>query len=234
MVKKLVILILVAFPGLSLTAQNLETGLLGGVSYYNGDLNPGVPYNKVKPVYGFLGRYSKGTRWAFTANFITGTYASDTRYARASHVTESIFEKSISSISVVAEFNFYDYFTGSQKDYVTPYIFAGFGVFGTADAIGFTERLAFNRMNFPFGVGFKYSISERIGFSAEWRMNKAFADDLDNVFRTPEASPSNYNTLPYDDKGTNDWFNFTTIALTYKFNLSKKHSCNNFDNQQYY
>lgn len=227
MVKKIFFILLVSLPFMGVNAQNLETGVLGGVSYYNGDLNPGIPYNKVKPVYGFMARYSKGTRWAFTANFTTGSYASDTRYSRNLNVPSTLFQRSISSLSVVAEFNFFDYFTGSQKDYVTPYIFGGFGVFGTANALGFTESLAFNRMNFPFGMGFKYSISERLGFSAEWRMNKAFADDLDNVFTDP-ALP------PFDDLGTNDWFSFTTIALSYKFNLSRKHSCNNFDNQKYY
>jgi len=202
-------------PLICVHAQTLETGVTGGISYYNGDLNPAIPYYQLRSVYGLLARYNAGTRWAFTSTFTMGQYAFDATYARTLPDTpvEPITAE-ISTISVVAEFNFYDYFTGSEKDFISPYIFGGIGAM--------THRLDNEPIIFPFGLGVKYSLSERLGASAEWRMNKTFTDTLDGD--VPGA---------INDAGNNDWTSFTTISLTYKFVLFKKYPCNNFKNRYY-
>ncbi len=215
MIKKLVILFLVSMSSLQSGAQNLELGLFGGVSYYNGDLNPAIPFNNPEPVYGVLGRYAKGTRWAFRAAVTTGKLTYDGQYARVSQATDTSFSVYLSDFSLIAEFNFFDYFTGSQKDYATPYIFAGISGFGTGNSMG--PSLGFNNLSFPFGFGVKYSVGKRLGIAAEWRMHKTFTDGLDSNAALPEGQT---------DINNNDWFNFTGITLTYKFNLEKRQACN--------
>ncbi|KAF0129618.1 MAG: hypothetical protein FD155_2210 [Bacteroidetes bacterium] len=222
MIKKLVVFFVLSTLFFGAEAQNLEVGAFGGVSYYNGDLNPGMPYNKPEPSFGVLGRYSKGTRWAYRGAFTTGKLSSDGKYARVNTMADSAFTTSISDISVIVEFNFFDYFTGSQKDYVTPYIFGGISYFGTGD--NFNQSIGFNRFSIPFGFGFKYSIGKRLGISAEWKMHKALADDLeqDVTFETGSSDPN-----------TNDWFGYTGIGITYKFNLEKRQACNSYNNSQF-
>lgn len=234
--KRLIILLLMSTMFSIASAQSLELGGFAGVDYYNGDLNPAVPYNKIKPVYGFMARYSKGTRWAFRTNFTTGVLASDGKYARVDVVNDQSFEKVLSDLSIVAEFNFFDYFTGSQKDYVTPYIFGGISMFGH-DTSSFVQSLTFTNLSLPFGVGVKYSLTKKLGITVEWKMHKAFADDIDNTITLKSLASGNpdigLSGIAYDDPNTNDWYSFTGITLTYKFNLEKKHKCNTFENYLY-
>ncbi len=237
MIKKLVFIVIFGLLTIiSTEAQILETGLQGGITYYNGDWNPGVPYNMVKPVGGLVARYSEGTRWAFALNVNSGMYATDDRFARdvkplfPPQESKNTLTNNISTASIVAEFNFYDFFTGSEKDFITPYIFGGFGMMWH-DTIYVNKDIAYNNYHlpfnyeenkfsviFPFGVGIKYSISYRFGLSAEWRMIKTFTDNLDYIMEN--------RTAPYNDVNNNDWLNFTTISLTYKFVLAKKFICN--------
>ena len=224
-------------------AQDLELGVLGGVSYYNGDWNPGIPFNQPEPAFGFLARYSKNTRWAYRANFSMGTLTSNNRFARVTETVPAAFSTKISDISLLVEFNFYDYFTGSRKDYATPYIFAGVSYFGIGEsrnqsinnevetlnkndirlkAIGDLDSLpATNGFSIPFGFGFKYSINKKLGLGMEWRMHKTFSDDIEIV------------QIDTPDKNSNDWFNFTVISLTYKFDLEKRQSCNSIENTRF-
>lgn len=242
MIKKLVFIVIFGLLTIiSTEAQILETGLQGGITYYNGDWNPGVPYNMVKPVGGLVARYSEGTRWAFALNVNSGMYATDDRFARdvkplfPPQVRDSLTQmitNSISTASIVAEFNFYDFFTGSEKDFITPYIFGGIGMMWHNAIQPITDSLSpiydfpknliedsfKNSIILPFGVGIKYSISYRFGLSAEWRMIKTFTDELDIQLEN--------RTAPYNDMNNNDWLNFTTISLTYKFVLAKKFICN--------
>lgn len=200
-------------------AQDLELGVLGGVSYYNGDWNPGIPFNQPEPAFGFLARYSKNTRWAYRANFSMGTLTSNNRFARVTETVPAAFSTKISDISLLVEFNFYDYFTGSRKDYATPYIFAGVSYFGIGESRN--QSIGFNRFSIPFGFGFKYSINKKLGLGMEWRMHKTFSDDIEIV------------QIDTPDKNSNDWFNFTVISLTYKFDLEKRQSCNSFENTRF-
>ncbi len=223
MIKKLALLFMLSGSFFFSNAQDLELGVFGGVSYYNGDWNPALPYHQPEAAYGFLVRYAKTTRWAYRASFSTGTLASDNRFSRVNAAVPDAFSTKVSDLSVLVEFNFYDYFTGSQKDYATPYIFAGVSYFGTnKDRI---QSIGFNRFSIPFGFGFKYSINKRLGVGLEWRTHKTFSDDLEENFTSL--------TNDYPDPNTNDWFNFTVVSLTYKFDLEKRQSCNSFENTRF-
>lgn len=223
--KKLLLFLLFFSSAQLLPAQTLEVGAFGGISYYNGDLNPGIPFNKMQAVYGVLARYNAGTRWAFRFNINSGKLESDVRFARVNVASSEPFNTNITDVSLLAEFNFFDYFTGSRKDYATPFIFGGISTFGTSTT-GFGQSFGFNRFSFPFGAGFKYSLGKRLGMAVEWQMHKAFADDVDFAVQTDY-------TAAIDDQNTNDWFNFTGVSLTYKFNLAKKQKCNSFDNNKF-
>jgi hypothetical protein len=265
MIRNLKWLIPVLLITSGLRAQTLEVGVFGGGAYYIGDINPALHFNQLKPSFGAIARYNSGVRWAFRLSLSTAEVTSDDSKVKFDEDRQLGFKTRINDASVVAEFNFLDYFTGSRKDYFTPFIFGGFSVFqftpksldgvslrplGTeGQNIGFDGRKKYSNIGFsvPFGVGFKYSITKRLGMAFEWRMHKTFTDYIDDVSTTyylsgPSINPGSEEQLlsdpamvhePFMQRGnrkTNDWFNYTGISLTYKFNLGNRSSCNSFDN----
>jgi hypothetical protein len=254
---KYYILVLVfIFVGLSGKSQpkTLEIGLFGGTSYYIGDLNPALPYNMAQFGYGAVARLNVSSRWAFKFSYSRGKVKGDDLKTEAVTNRNLNFVSVINDFSLVAEFNFWEYFTGSKKSFFTPYLFGGVGFFtfnpkafdGTAlqplgtegQNIAFEGRTPYAKYSiaFPFGFGFKYSINERIGLAFEWGMRKTFTDYIDDVSTTYYTNsindPYSDPTLSHDayeqrgNRKTKDWYNFTGITLTYKIDLYNKNKCN--------
>jgi hypothetical protein len=257
--KHLIYLLLVAsfaFANLTANAQHktLEIGLFGGTSYYIGDLNPAIPYNMAQLGYGAVARLNTSPRWAFKLSYSRGKVKGDDLKTKAVLNRELNFVTTINDFSLVAEFNFWKYFTGSKKTFFTPFLFGGVGFVmftpkaadGTAlqplgtegQNSGFDGRKPYltYSLAIPFGIGFKYSINERLGLAFEWGMRKTFTDYIDDVSTTyydnSVNDPYSDPTLSHDayeqrgNSSTYDWYNFTGITLTYKIDLYNKNKCN--------
>jgi hypothetical protein len=181
--------------------QAFDVGFFAGDSYYLGDLNPGKHFQDPQLAYGLLLRYNFDSRWSVKLSGSSGKVkgASATSTFLPNNMLK--FESKITDISGVVEFNFFDYFTGSGRDYFTPYIYAGFGVFwfnpqadgqdlqslGTeGQKKGYEGRKPYSKMSFsiPFGLGVRYSISRKIGIGIFWEMHKTFTDYIDDVSTT--------------------------------------------------
>lgn len=202
---------------LTLTAQKtLEVGVLGGGAYYLGEMNPAIPFVNTQLAFGALARLNINDRTAiklsFTRGKIKGTDSQPVRLVPQNYS----FSSAVNDISLVGEFNWWDYFTGSKKSFFTPFIFAGVSYYLSDLSSG---------VAIPFGFGFKYSISQRLGLSFEWGMRKTFSDNLDGV--NAADYQSGLNLEENDKTSTWDWYNFTGVTLTYKFNLLNKNKCNN-------
>lgn len=245
-------------------AQTLEIGGFGGTSYYLGELNPALPYNQTQVAYGALARYNLNTRWALKFSYYRGKVQGSDATGSQTIDRDLNFKSNINDFSFVAEFNFWQYFTGSKKSYFTPFIFGGISYFtfkptsfggvslqpiGTeGQNIGFGGRSPYNQTSFaiPFGFGFKYSLNERLGLTFEWGMRKTFTDYIDDISTTyyltgSDINPDNRGEVlsdptmshnPYMQRGddqTKDWYNYTGITITYKFDLRNKKECNNLD-----
>lgn len=237
MVKKFFFLAVLFSLAYSAKPQTLEVGAGGGVTYYIGDLNPAIPFLDMQTAFGLSARYSNSTRWAFKASVNSGNIRSAAKFPRNNLVVDSGFKKRFQELTLTAEFNFFDYFTGSERNYVSPFLFGGIGlarvpitihdvdtIFNIIDPVTNTR---FEPM-VMFGLGVKYSLTKRLGLSAEWGMRRLFTDRLDH-----HEGISFNDKVPWDDAGTTDWYSFAGITLTYLFRLEKKHKCNTFDNQNY-
>jgi hypothetical protein len=259
--KRIVITSVLLFFILGVNAQTLETGLFAGASYYLGDINPGKHFDQSLFAAGAIARYNQDNRWAFRLSFLLGQVQAADELRKVVENRELAFTSRITEFSGVIEFNFFPYETGSDENYYTPYIFAGVGVFffqpqiagyklrdyGTeGQNIGFDGRspYALRGLSIPFGIGFKYSLTKKIGVSIEWGMRKTFTDYIDDISTTYYLDASTYvdpdtyvlfsdptlSHQPNMERGnpeTKDWFNFYGIALTYKFNVGKI-ICDNF------
>ncbi len=232
-------------------AQTLEIGISGGVSYYLGDINPALPYVYSQPAYGAMVRYNINNRWSARFSYSRGKLKGDDLKSNVVKNRNLNFQTNINDFSLIGEFNFWDYFTGSRKNYFTPYIFGGIGFFtfkpfnfsgtnlnahGTeGQNVGYNNRSPYKLWNFsfPFGFGFKYSLSDRFALGLEWGMRKTFTDYIDDISTTYYTSgdPVSDPTGMYDagmqrgNEKTMDWYNFTLLSITYKFNLYGSKKC---------
>jgi opacity protein-like surface antigen len=129
--------------------------------------------------------------------------------------------------SVVAEYNFLDYYDMSQKPRVSPYFFAGvagllyhvkttIGEASLGDAYngtvnGWDLQTAFA---IPFGVGVKYALSKHWNLGAEFGARKTFTDRLDKLDEkniNNNGEPDKRVINPYD----NDWYFYNGISISY-------------------
>jgi hypothetical protein len=186
--------------------KTIEVGPHVGVSYYMGDLNPTLPFAMADLQYGGLVRFNYNNRWTFRADYAYATVKADDKVIKWRPERELNFLSKIHDLSFVAEFNFWEYYTGNPKKNVSPYIFGGISVFyytayanvgGTlVDLSDYkTESLptdpkwydqAFGKtspigISIPFGMGVKFALSRHMAGTVEWRMQKTFTDYLDDV-----------------------------------------------------
>lgn len=232
----------------SVKAQDkLELGIMGGVTYYLGDLNQSQQFKDPRPALGFLARYAINDRLAAKVNIFGGGIAGEypsagerypiiherpTTNSNVGGVVsggEYEFSRALVSLGFMGEFNFrsFDHVFNKSESLWTPYITAGLG--GTfyksyaEDASGKTDFV----LSLPFGLGIKYKISKWLRIGAEWTIHKTFADDLDLVEpKSGQINPNdpygaNYHTVTHN----NDWYSFCGITITASM-LPRKLSCN--------
>lgn len=244
-------------------AQTLEAGLYGGGSYYLGDLNPGKHFMNYQLAYGVLVRYNIDGRWAVKLSGSRGTVKGNSTQSAFMPERNLAFSSPVTDISLVAEFNFFNYYTGSTKNWISPYIYAGISYFmfnpsnGGANLVslgtegqmeGYMGRTPYklNSFSIPFGIGAKISIYRNLGMTVFWEMHKTFTDYLDDVSTTYYLVGQNINkddpaqilsdpTMSYDpgmqrgNSRSKDWYSFSGISLTYKFNLVSKRRCRDLE-----
>jgi hypothetical protein len=180
---------------------NLEAGLFIGDAYYLGDLNPDVHFRMAQLAYGAIVRYNIDERWSVKFGLTRGKVKGNSEKSNFLPGRNLQFESPITDFSLMGEFNFFPYFTGSRWNWITPYLYAGIGGFffqptsggvklqplGTeGQNVGFDGRKPYKTfaVNIPFGLGVKVSIGKKIGLTAFWEMHKTFTDYIDDVSST--------------------------------------------------
>lgn len=273
--KHLVIALIVLTMGqflapMSANAQVLEVGGSVGLSYYMGDINPNKPFVQSDLGWGALVRYYDGTRWAFRFTYSNLNLKNSDKASGYRPERGLSFNTKVHDFALLAEFNFFDYFTGSKRNGFSPYIFGGMSVLrfnpkaddGTelyniltdtdsdksmpSDS---TYSAKYNRVavSIPFGIGVKYSVSNRLGLALEWRWNLALTDWIDDCHayypqyteNDPFVNYSDPTGFAADADGANkksyiqrgnkadfDWYGYLNISITYKFNLPNGDDCN--------
>ena len=206
----LILAVFIAF-GFNATAQykeNTEIGLLGGVSYYLGDLNT-THFFQPSPAAGLVIRKNIDERFSYKAEVLSLPLQSDERdskdtiaFNRGLHFRSSVFE-----LSGQLEFNFLPYESGNPLYTWTPFIYTGISIFhhnpqaeningewvnlqelGT-EGQGSTmhpERKGYSLIQFaiPMGGGVKIAVNKSFNIILEYGARKTFTDYLDDVSTT--------------------------------------------------
>ncbi|MCP4552173.1 MAG: hypothetical protein GY834_09085 [Bacteroidetes bacterium] len=240
-------------------SMGIEVGLFAGGSYYLGDINPGVHFQQTRSAGGVIARYNIDMRWSVRMSALVGQVKAADEISQAVNNRDLAFESMITDISSVVEFNFFPFINGSPQNYMTPYIFGGTSIFffnpklngeelknyGTeGQNLRYENRFPYATWGFalPFGVGFKYSLTEKIGVAFEWGMRKTFTDYIDDI-STTYYIPSDYFNSSFiehrlsdptslhdiaEQRGnlkTMDWFNFFGISITVELDIIDRSTC---------
>jgi len=193
------LLFLVFIMPLTYAQKSGDLGLLGGVTYYMGDLNPGKPFLMSKPAFGLMYRQNFNSRISVRVHGLRGSVAGNDAISNANPERNLNFESKITEAGLQLEINFFDYFIGSKIHPITPYIFGGptvffFKPFGNLPAgnvelqplttEGQSTPYKLYAFSGSFGLGVKYSVSKLFGVGAEWGMRKTTTDYLDDISQT--------------------------------------------------
>ncbi|MFM2224379.1 MAG: hypothetical protein RJA07_581 [Bacteroidota bacterium] len=200
----------------------LEFGVLGGASWYYGDLCDNFyTLRFIKSAEGIYTRYQFNYHFGIRASINKGYLWADDKYSTDINrrIRNLRFESTLSEGNIIAEYNFNGLRTCPYFDY-TPYVFAGLGIFHfnpTTTYNGQTIRLStlntegqgiaslperkpylLTQVSIPFGGGFKIAVAHHfiIGIELGWR--KTFTDYIDDVstgYVNPALLASNKGSL---------------------------------------
>jgi opacity protein-like surface antigen len=203
---KQLIVVIFLFISFSSRAQAAEIGVLGGLGYYLGDLNPHTHFYNTK----FAGsvfyrdqiRRSDRLSLKFQLSF-GNVQAFDADAQSESQVNRNLsFQSRIIELGPIIEINFLPYEIGSGRKPGTPYLFAGITYFkmnpmgrynddwielqslrteGQGSIYNSNKPYKLSQISIPFGVGMKININSRMAIGLEYGLRKTFTDYLDDV-----------------------------------------------------
>lgn len=185
------------FAGKS-SAQVWEIGLQGGGAGYIGDLNPTNPLKVSGLAVGAFVKANFDPYWALSFNYTNGKIkADDAKSSNAQFRDRNLsFQTSLNEISLLVDFNFFDYFSGGGYSRFTPYLYSGVGaVLFSPKTIyqdneyklplykteGQAESYKTSALSIPFGAGAKYNFKSNWTVMANIGYRNAYTDYLDDV-----------------------------------------------------
>ncbi len=192
----------------SVSAQRTaDLGLWGGVGSYTGDMTDVDMASSLNPNVGLFLRYNFNSRVSLRTSAMLGTIGATGMYEE----TPWDFNKFMTDLSLMGEFNFFRYLIGSKRYGATTYLLGGIGTSlftYTYDPV----RMSQNQMlfylqnselqklpadvygevttgadkstvglNVPIGFGFKFNVGSRLGIGVEAILRKYFNDKVDDL-----------------------------------------------------
>jgi hypothetical protein len=208
-------LVTVALGGYAQKGQSKhfdEAGLFLGAGYYNGEINPSMPFYKPKLAIGLNLRHGFNERVAVsfqaTRCKLEGAdrdFSDDYRQKRNAR-----FENELIELSFCGEYNFFPLENGSPTKFITPYVAGGLGI-TVASFPGQGLRACI-----PFGIGVKLAPKKGFTLAFDWKYRKLFSDMLDKI-------SNDMYSLDFEDAAkqksfldNDDWYSFVGIILSFK------------------
>ena len=232
--------------------QTIEVGPHIGITECNGDVNPWKQFNQPGLETGIVVRYNYNTRWSFRLDYTLGNVRGSDQVAGCRPERGAVFNNIVSDLALIAEFNFFDYYTGYPSQSISPYLFGGISFFGFSDAnsmLPLSEASIPNLLfgtfgairSIPFGFGVKCSLSKHLATTFEYQMQMTHTDMLDNVYDFPDNIPHPLTEdgidtidpsgniageMQYANSKANDLMGFFRTSLTWKFEVPRRSHCN--------
>ncbi len=242
--KKLLLVFAVFLISLSGQAQKTaDIGIWGGSSTVWGDMDDNTPFQSFNLNFGGYFRYNFNARVGLRAMFLTGQMAAEGTVEEA----DWDFSKTAQDLTLQAEINYLRYILGWDKLRFTPYVTIGLGISYFSYNFRPEEIYAFNPNypellfdangnldvteqkeslvvpTIPFGIGFKYTIGNRLGIGIEYQMRKYMSDKMDDLDDPLSYVNTQNKTIKYTTENlNNDWVGYLGVHVTYKVFLGVK------------
>ena len=208
--KTLLAIILSSFFAGKSSAQVWEVGLQAGGAGYMGDLNPTNPLKISGLSFGGFVKANFDPNWALSFNYNNGKIKADDAKSDNEQFRQRnlSFSSSLNEVSLLVDFNFFDYFSGGGYARFSPYLYTGVGavLFNPKTkyqgdvyelALYQTEGVEYKKMalSIPFGFGIKYNFKNNWTVMSNIGYRNAYTDYLDDVSGT-YIDPAKYSTDP--------------------------------------
>lgn len=194
------------------SAQAWELGINTGAAGYIGDLNPINPLKLSGVNLGAFARYNFTPYWALGFNYNYGKIkASDSKSNDEQLINRNLsFFTPLNELSLLVDFNFFDYFSGGGYRRFTPYLQAGFGglifepkteyqgdtyLLKTYKTEGQADPYKNYTFSLIYGGGIKYNFSEKWTLTSQVVYRNAYTDYLDDVSGSYVDLSSNQNNF---------------------------------------
>lgn len=218
--------------------KTADIGLWGGTTGYFGDIDGAAYFQQFNPNFGAYYRYNFNSRVSLRAQFITGNIGVE---GNLESVPDT-FKKGVQDFSLQAEINYLKYVLGNKNTRYTSYVLAGISFSGfnyKGDSVlirQVNQEYDMTRIweeytvspALAFGIGFKYSLTDRLGVGIEYQMRKLFTDKLDDL-DDPLSYEKDLNgdgikeAIKYSDPlHNNDWIGYLGLHVTYKIYVGKR------------
>lgn len=269
-----VLLILTLTQGYS---QGSELALFLGASTYKGELKHELFTTEyIHPAIGFQFRKNFSRHWAGNLNiFYGGISAADSTSDDPFQTERNLsFKSTVLEVGGRIEFNFFPYYIGNEDWPFTPFLFIGvagyrfnpmaeigddefelqpLGTEGQGTS-GYPDRKKYKRTQIamPYGGGFKFTLTRRIGVNLEVGVRKTYTDYLDDVSttyadkaillengnlavllsdRSPGAGTRDYTGKQRGNSKDTDKYLFAGITFAFRLGALKRENCH-FDMPQ--
>lgn len=200
----LISIILIAIPFQAALGQKMsDIGIIGGASYYLGDINHSRHFYSPSPAGGLIYRYNFNPRNSIRFHGIYARLKGDPAITGDPFPASpyEAFTTDLVDMGLSTEFNFMPYETTKiRKDRFAPYVEGGLSY---AIVFGGESTTALS-----FGGGLKYNITRRLSGGLEWSFRKSFSDLLDGL-----QNVGTQNNVIFHNK---DWYSIVGVFVTYK------------------
>lgn len=207
---RIVIMLLLAGFGNTCLAQHSEVGFGIGTFNYTGDLTRTYRLANSRPagtIY-YRNNISKVVSLRATIT-VGGLGAKETPIDAFANTRDASFNIFLFETSLGFEYHFLNWRDDKRPMKYTPYLFAGFGLFGIS---GYdTKPAEFSDIQgvIPFGGGFKYIVNPKFYVAFEVGVRKTFFDYLDNI------SGGDPTVKNFQYGNPNDFDNYFFMGITF-------------------
>ena len=191
-----------------------DIGLIGGVSFYNGDANSTTPFLENHRTMGGLLRIKLNFITSLKINFVRAAVSGNTENFPNKYPNDgqAQFKRAFWDMGAQLELDFYRYGARTWDSDVkqhTPFILLGPGL-----ALYQTDGGNAFAPNLTLGVGYKVKLFRRMNLGIEWSMRKLFRDDFDVTNSSGKILDDPYG-LGHSGFKNNDWYSLVFAFVTF-------------------
>lgn len=200
-------LLLTLITSVATSQEHNDVGILSGASYYMGDFNRTTQFYQPSPAIGVFLRHNLNEFYSLkiggTYGHVKGTHNPSSYYLPGITQETSFESRQVVEFGSALEIGFRPFNTRPSKKRlkISPYVTMG---------VGFALIDRDFIVNFPFGVGLKYSPFNRWTFGFEWRLHKTLNDNIDHYSPLQSQNAQSFRFHNFD------WIGFGGLFVSYR------------------